>query len=254
MRESRLIGIAIALVFVLTGCAGFRLELYSDLKLETEYKHGKYPKRKTIERLLGEIWDSGFLDRNERIKEEIVNNNYGIFKKLSERANFAAGRACFIREKDQQDKILLNRRLFPHLAIIPGKDAFLTEMDKRIKATLVHELFHDFWHNILNPKERYWFSRKARKFYGEMEMTTKVTVKLKFLSNIGYLEPTEDHFKSYEELGIFKDRYPDQKFFGTELYAILAERAFSGKIIIPEDLRKFYKDLISETHLNKNCL
>jgi hypothetical protein len=254
VRESRHIGIAIVLIIVLTGCAGFRLELYSGLKLEKESNYSKSPKRKTIERLLGEIWDSGFLDRNERIKEEIVNNNYGIFKKLSEKANFADSRACYIKEEDQQDKILLNRKLFPHLAIVPGEDVFLRKLDKRIRATLVHELFHDFWHNVLSPRERYWFSRKARKFYGEMEMTTTVTVKLKFLSNIGYLEPIEDHFKSYEELGLLKDRYPDQKFFGTELYAILAERAFSGKIVIPEDLREFYKGLISETYLNKNCI
>ncbi len=254
MRELRHIGIAMALIIVLSSCAGFRLELYSDLKLEAESKYSKFPKRKTIERLLAEIWDSGFLDRNERVKEEVVNNEYGIFKRLSDRANFAVGRACFIREKDQQDQILLNRKLFPHMAVVPGEDVFLTGLDKRIKATLVHELFHDFWYNVLSPLEKYWFSQKVRKFYGEMEMATTVTAKLRFLSNIGYFEPTEDHFKAFEDLGFLKEKYVDPKFFGTELYAILAERAFSGKIIIPEDLRQFYKGLISETYLNKNCI
>jgi len=254
VRELRHIGIALGMIIVLSNCAGFRLELYSGLKLKAESNYSKSPKKETIKRLLAEVWDSGFLEKNERVKEEIVNNNYGIFKKLSDRANFAAGRACFIREKDHQDQILLNRKLFPHLEIVPGEDVFLTELDKRIRATLIHELFHDFWYNVLSPRERYWFSQKARKFYGEMEMSTTVTVKLKFLSNIGYFEPTEDHFKAYEELDFLKGKYPDQKFFGTELYAILAERAFSGKIIIPEDLREFYKGLISETYLNKNCI
>jgi hypothetical protein len=254
VRELRHIGIAIAMIILLSSCAGFRLELYSDLKLEPESKYSKFPKRKTIERLLAEIWDSGFLDRNERVKEEIVNNEYGIFKRLSDRANFSAGRACYIREKDQQDQILLNRKLFPHIEIVPGEDAFLTGLDKRIRATLVHELFHDFWYNVLSPRERYWFSQKVRKFYGEMEMATTVTAKLKFLSNIGYFEPTEDHFKAYEDLGLLKEKYVEPKFFGTELYAILAERAFSGKIIIPEDLRQFYKGLISEEALHKNCI
>ncbi|NIM91170.1 MAG: hypothetical protein GTO17_09505 [Candidatus Aminicenantes bacterium] len=254
MRELRQIVIAVALIIVLTGCARFRFELYSDIKLEAESNYGKFPKRKTVERLLAEIWDSDFLDRNEGVKEEILNNDYGIFNRLSDRANFAAGRACFIREKDQQDQILLNRKLFPHMTIVPGEDVFLTGLDKRIRATLVHELFHDFWHNVLNPKEKYWFSQKARKFYGEMEMATTVKAQLKFLSNIGYFEPTGDHFRAFEDLGFLKEKYVDPKFFGTELYAILAERAFSGKIIIPEDLRQFYKGLISETYLNKNCL
>lgn len=254
MRELRQIVVATVSILVLASCAGFKLELYSDFQLEAESNCGKFQRRKTIGTLLAEIWDSGFLDRTEMLKEEIVNNDYGVFNRFSDEANFASGRACFIRQKGHPDQILLNRKLFPHLAMFADEDVFLTELDRGIKATLVHELFHDFWYKLLSPLQKYRFSQKVRKFYGEMEMSTTATVKLKFLSNIGYFEPAEDDFKAYKELVLLKEEYPDKKFFGTELYAILAERAFSGRIIIPEDLREFYKGLISKTYLNKNCI
>jgi len=227
--------------------------MYSEVNLEVDYKYCEYPSKKTMERLLAEIWDSGFLNRNRINEEEIINNNYGIFKKSCAEAHFAEGRACYIREKDQRDKILLNKILFPHYERVEGNEIIYIRLDKRIKATLVHELFHDFWHNLLNPRERDWFSIKAKKFYEEIKIATTGEDKLRFLRDIGYVEPTEDNFPCYEELDLLKDKYPERKFFGTELYAILAERAFSGKMIIPKQLREFYKGIISETYLNKDC-
>jgi len=254
VRKLRLIGITIVVIIALSSCSRFRLELYSDVKIEAESKYSKSPKKKTIERLLTEIWDSGFLNRNEMNREEIINNSYGIFKKSIAEANFAEGRACYLRGQGHKDRILLNRELFPHLAIIPGEDVFLKKLDKRIKGTLIHELFHDFWYNLLSPYDRYWFGKGAKKFYEEMKTASTTEDKLKFLSNIGYSLPRENNFKSYQELSLLKKNYPDQKFFGTELYSILAERTFSGKIIIPKQLRKFYKSIISRAVLDKSYL
>lgn len=241
------------LIISLTSCAGLKLKMYSDLDLEVDHKYSEFPSKKTMERLLAEIWDSGFLNRKKINKEEIINNNYGIFKKSCPEAHFCAGRACYIREKNKRDKILLNKNLFPHFKRAKNNKIIYTTLDKRIKATLVHELFHDFWYNLLNRRQRNRFSIRAKKFYEEIKIATTGEDRLKFLRDIGYVESTEDNFLYYEELDLLKDKYPERKFFGTELYAILAERAFSGKTIIPKQLRKFYKGIISETYLNKDC-
>lgn len=254
MRKLEHIGIAMVFIIVLTSCAEFKLKMYSDINLEVDYKYCKYPNKKTMERLLAEIWDSGFINRNKINEEEIKNNKYGIFKKTNAEAYFDVDRACYVKTKGKRDKILLNKRLFPHFEAVEGRDIIRTGLDKRIKATLVHELFHDFWHNLLNSQERDCFSIKAKEFYEEIKMATTSEDKLKFLRDIGYVEPIEDNFTYYQELDLLRIEYPKQKFFGTELYAILAERTFSGKMIIPQLLREFYKGIISETSLNKNCL
>ena len=254
MRKLAHIGLAMVFTIALTSCTGFKLKMYSDINLEADYKYCRNPNKKTIERLLAEIWNTGFINRSKIVEEEIKNNKYGIFKKTNAEAYFDVDRACYAKTKGQRDKILLNKRLFPHFEAVKGREIIRTGLDKRIKATLVHELFHDFWHNLLNSGERDWFSIKVKEFYEEIEMATTSEDKLRFLRDIGYVEPTEDNFTYCQELDLLKVEYPEQKFFGTELYAILAERAFSGKMIIPQQLRKFYKGIISETYLNKNCI
>ncbi len=221
--------------------------MYSDLKINVNYSTYKYP----IEKLLAEIWDSGFFVRNKDNKDEIFNNDYGTFKKTKKRAYFSRGQACFIKEKGRMDSILLSKNLFPHIEIVQNKGIVYKRSDKRIKATLIHELFHDFWYNTLDHQERYLFSKEAKKFYEEMTTATTTEDKLRFLDKVGIVEPTEDHFAAYERLMILKMGYSDKKFFGTEIYSYLAEMAFSGDIIIPIQLRIFYKGIISETILNK---
>jgi len=85
-------------------------------------------------------------------------------------------------------------------------------------------------------------------------MITTMQDKLNFLKEMGYHAPEECNFEPFEELQIVKKSYTDEKFFGTELYSIIADRAFSGKIIIPKPFRKFYNGIVSEAFLEKSAI
>jgi hypothetical protein len=254
MRISKLMRSASLLVIALSCCCGFKLkvnEVYPDISLKPEFKQTSLPTKDGVRSLLSEVWDSGFLNKNELNSEEILNNQYGIFSKDSELFSPAADRACYIRKKGREDKVMLNKKLFSHFERhSPGKHKF-HHKDHRIDATLIHELFHDFWHNILDDKKRLLFSTESEIFYREMSLAQTSKDKLRFLRSIGFNKPTKDNFKPYEGLKDMRVKYSDQIFFGTELYAIIADRLFSGEMIVPKQLRKFYKGIISEAALNK---
>ena len=255
MGISKLIQTALLLVFALTSCSSSRLEVYEvypDIKLKSEFKKKSNASREAVENLLAEVWNSGFLNKNELNREEILNNLYGLFSKDSESYSLINGRAFYTNEKDHEDIVMLSKELFDHFEMnSPGNAEFMWK-DKRIAATLIHELFHDFWHNTLDNQKRLMFSIESEIFYREMSLAQTTKGKLKFLSSIGFNEPTEKNFKPYEELKDLRRNYSDEKFFGTELYSIIADRSFSGKMIIPKQLRKFYKGIVSETALKKS--
>jgi hypothetical protein len=150
--------------------------------------------------------------------------------------------------------VLLNRKLFPHLERAISGNAKAIGRDKKIIATLIHELFHDFWYNTLDFQKRFMFSAEAEIFFREIEMIQTKQDILDFLEDIGYDAPKESHFEPFQELQVVKKNYTDEKFFGTELYAIIADRAYSGKIIIPKPFRKFYNGIISEIFLEKGYI
>ena len=150
--------------------------------------------------------------------------------------------------------MLLNKKLFPHLERDQSGQAKAKERDRNIIATLIHELFHDFWYNTLDFQKRFMFSAEAEIFFREIEMIVTTEDKLNFLKNMGYHTPEASDFKPFEELRIVKKSYTDEKFFGTELYSIIADRAYSGKIIIPKPFRKFYNGIVSETFLEKSSI
>ncbi len=153
---------------------------------------------------------------------------------------------------------MLNAKLFGHLEPAPKPPHMdkisIKRLDRRIRATLVHELFHDFWHNILDERRRYLFSSEAELFFIELMLAKTDEERLRFLRNSGYTQPEEVHFDSFEVLLEIKEMYNPQKTFGTELYATLAGRAFSEVTIIPKQLRKYYLSIISDEILNRNSL
>lgn len=228
-------------------------EILPSVQLKPNFRYGGRAYKETIEGLLAEVWSSGFLRNNEFVREEIINNNYGFFYKTTDYTYPEKGAAYYKRE-GESDKIMIHKKLFRHADQYFNGKVILKRMDKNIRSALVHELFHDFWHNLLDIRNRFLFSLEADLFYLELDMAKTSQDKVGFLLNIGVKEPSEEDFKAYEELGNNKENYPDQKFYGSELYARVAENAFSGKIVIPQQLRKFYYGIISESMLNKNAL
>lgn len=241
-------------VLAFTSCQRFDLEIYPDVNIHSRSGYNSSVSKSSVETLLAEIWYSDFLNRNELNEDEILNNKYGIFGDSSEFAKQTTGRACFIIEEGYSDMVLLNRKLFPHLTRDLNGNAKAMARDRRIITTLIHELFHDFWYNTLDFQKRFMFSSEAEIFIREIEMIKTQRDKLDFLKDIGYLAPEERDFQPFEELQIVKKNYTVEKFFGTELYSIIADRAFSGEIIIPKPFRKFYNGIISESILGKGYI
>jgi len=257
MRNSKLLKAYLLLVVTLTSCSrvlGIESEIYPNLELKSEirYRYRNTADKTTIESLLAKVWTSGFLRKNELIEEEILNNNYGIFRENNKSSSLKKPRARYIKEKGQKDKVMLSASLFSHFVRSSNRRIVHRTLDRRIKATLIHELFHDFWHNILDQRKKFLFSIEAEIFFLEAMMAEKKQDKVMFLRNAGLNEPSKDDFKPYDELQDLKVNYTDQKFFGSELYSIIADRAFSGKMIIPKQLKKFYYGILSESALNKN--
>jgi hypothetical protein len=241
-------------ILAFTSCQSFDLEVYPDVTIHSRPGYESSVSKSSVESLLAEIWYSDFLNRNELNEDEILNNSYGIFGESSEFAQHTNGRACFIIEEGYTDMVLLNRKLFPHLKRNINGAATAIGRDRKIVATLIHELFHDFWYNTLDFQKRFMFSAEAEIFFREIEMLQTKQDILDFLKEIGYHAPRECDFKPFREIQIVKKNYTDEKFFGTELYSIIADRAFSGMIIIPKPFRKFYNGIISETFLDKGYI
>jgi len=227
-------------------------EVFSNIELKSNIHYKGMANKKTIEGLLGELWNSGFFQKNELIMEEIFNNDYGLFHKGSKFSNSSLrkGRAYYIKVKGQKEKVMLHRKLFSHYKPSLSGRFILRPLNKRIKATLVHELFHDFWYNVLDNRKRFLFSIEAEIFFLEAMIAKTTEDKMIFLSNIGLNALRLEEFRPFEELRDQKKYYTDQKFFGTELYSLLADRAFSGKMTIPEQFRKFYYGILSESALD----
>ncbi len=259
MRNSKLLKAYLLLVVTLTGCSRvlrIESEIYPNIELKSDfrYRYRQTANKITIESLLAEVWTSGFLRKNELIEEEILNNNYGVFRGDSESSSLEKSRARYIKIQGQKDKVMLSTSLFSHFVFISNGMTVNRTLDRRIKATLIHELFHDFWHNILDERKKLLFSIETEIFFLEAMMAEEKQDEVMFLRNAGLIEPSKNDFKPYAELQDLKVNYTDQKFFGTELYSIIADRAFSGKMIIPKQLRKFYYGILSESALNKNII
>lgn len=246
--SSKLLGTILTLILASFCCITIEFELYNDVKLNSKYSKRWTPNKKGIEGLLMEVWSSDFLRKNRITEEEILDNHYGIYSKDNPLAP-TRGRACYLKSK-QEDKIMLNADLFAHYER-KNRGAEVKFSDKRIKATLVHELFHDFWYNILDDSQKTLFSMEAEIFFQELKIVKTKEEQLKFLRRIGLCQPSPENFKPFQKLKSLRKRYDYRKFFGTELYSIIADRVFSGIIILPKPFKKFYYGILSERTLHK---
>jgi ankyrin repeat protein len=253
MKFSRLIFLV---ALILSNCQRADYKLYPDIKLQPTTRKGSFASKKNFESLLFEIWDSGFIEKNNLTRKEILNNTYGVFRKTEAPLAEPEGRAYFQQREGQKDILMLNAKLFGHL--VPSikplrlKKTHVKRLDKLIRDTLVHELFHDFWYNILDERRKNLFSYEAEIFFIELMMAKTKKDKTQLLESFGYSQPEEEFFNFFKALQELKKTYSLEKAFGTELYATLAGRAFSGVTIIPNQFRKYYSGLLSDEALNKN--
>jgi hypothetical protein len=248
-RRVRPLNAAAALVLVCAHCSRgtqVQFEVYPEVHLRQEpYAFRTEACRDTIEVLLTEVWGTDFFNwENPLLLEEILDNNYGIFECEAQNAELARYRAFYKKEKTE-DQVMLNKRLFRHFAAPQGCGFRLRDMDRRIKSTLVHELMHDFWFNVLDDRSKKGFAEEAEVFLAEVSRARCRRERMAFLKEAGYESPVPSDFQPFAELEGLTDRYGTRELHGTELYSILADRAFSGHILIPRRFHAYYRDILS---------
>jgi len=256
MKHSPCIKTAILLALAVSSCRTADSILYSDISLDPMARRGSTASQETIEGLLFEIWDSGFFQKNDLVKEEILNNVYGVFRKPRTTLSEPGGRAYFQSRGGQKDLLMLNARLFKHIEPTPKpahmKKIVVRRLDDNIRSTIVHELFHDFWNNLLDEKRRQLFTREAEMFFIELLPAEAAEDVTHLLDDFRYQRPEEALTKFFEVLHELREIYGHEKAIRTELYATLAGLAYSGVTIIPESLKKYYVGILSDETLNAN--
>jgi ankyrin repeat protein len=227
--------------------------MFSEINLDPTTLRGSTASKETIEGLLFEIWESGFFRQNTLVKEEILNNTYGVFRKPRKTLSEPGGRAYFQSRAGQKDLLMLNARLFKHLAPtrLPAhmKKTTVRRLDDNIRPTIVHELFHDFWINLLDEKIRQLFTREAEIFFIELPLGGTPGDTAHLLDYFRDERPEEAVSKFFAVLNELREIYGYEKSIRTELYATLAGLTYSGVIIIPEPLKKFYAGILSDENL-----
>jgi len=256
MKFPKIVIAPLLLVLALTCCRRDALKLYPDIELHPQAKIRSLSKKDTFENLMFEIWSSGFFRKNDLTKEEIQNNTYGVFRKPVKSGPALEGRAYYQQIEGARDRLILNAKLFGHFKMetnpAPWSGVIHEPLDRRIRVTIVHELFHDFWYNILDERKRYLFSDEAEIFFIELMMVKTEEDKSQFINNSGLGQRGEVYFEHLKRLLEAREMYSHDKVFGTELYSIIAERAYSGAIIIPKQFRKYYLGILSDETLDKN--
>jgi hypothetical protein len=237
-----------ALLILMAGCSSSHIpeiEIYPSVKLRPNIRFRTSPSKETVERLLAEIWLSGFLEKTESVRREILNNSYGIFCQQNELSSGCGVKAYFLRETGQNDRVMLSRGLFSGFQLDPSLGVCRRHMYAGAQATIVHELFHDFWFNLLDEEQRERFRREALDLFRAGRAATTVTAKLDFLSRMGVKEPRTTDFVPYAEIMAYHEDYSEERYFGTEMFALVAEMAYSGDIKIPASLIPFYEGILS---------
>jgi len=123
------------------------------------------------------IWNSGFLKKSDELKQAIENNKYCLAKRV-ENANgrYVPGdQLILFNHKSFVDNFYPERR-FGWAQSDRHKKIFgkhVHELECWLAETTVHELFHDFWHTILNEDERKKFETNMYELHQLREQMSK---------------------------------------------------------------------------------
>jgi hypothetical protein len=204
------------------------------------------PGAETAVRLIGQLWDSGFFRKCQAVRDEICNNDYAFFDPGSPLAALEnRGMACFSQASGRKDTIYLRADIFSHFKV--GMEGVLERRSVEPTAlrVLVHELCHDFWANILDDRERAFFSMDGAEFIAGYRQAVTPEEKGDFLVRAGQLGRKPDLAKLVEDFDAFMATYPPNLLVGPELFAWFGEHAFSVKLEIPLPFRNYYSGFIS---------
>lgn len=251
-KTSKAVLAVILMIPLLASCQGFKPSVYPDLTLRSANKNTTLgiPNRKTIESLLVNVWSSGFFKDTEIVREEILNNGYGIYSGESEYKELAGARAFYLQEASGKGKIMLNLSLFSRWQ---GGGSFseIVRVGWSIKVTLVHELFHGFWFHLLDRQKRNLFSAEAQIFFAELSLIKTKEEKLRFLKEIGYDAPQAKHFGAFQKILELKKIYQDP-LFHYELFSFIGALAYLDEMIVPIPFRNFYSGILAEDVVSRS--
>ncbi len=243
------------LPFVLYGCAStfsVNAVIFNGISLSGNGPHKQdncTPSKGTLEYLLNDIWNSGFIVKSERNKKEILDNSYGIFPVESELD--ICGMNC--NGAHANGYILLNESLF--CTDLTGRLKIFRSYNTPPDNVLVHELFHDFFYKLMDDDSKNDFTELARDFYYSVLDAETSFEKLELLRDVGFDDPVEKDFDSvFSKLREMRKAYTkmdEDRFLSEELFSIFVENAYAGRFNIPEELRVFYRGLISDSFMDK---
>lgn len=208
-------------------------------------------KPSALEGLIAEIRDSGFLKDTDEIAQEIDNNHYGFFATLEPGCgSLVSGGthlACLHHDRsgNQPDKLMVSTDLFARYT----KGRFVSTPEREIQGTILHELFHDFWNNLLSAEEKEQFSMAALDFSTNMLACKDRGEMRTYMVQYGLQRRDLRHVETMlEPSGFYGTSYNDR-----EMFSMIAEQSYVNGMTIPTNMRDVYSRFIQERVLNCNA-
>jgi hypothetical protein len=148
----------------------------------------------------------------------------------------------FIKEKEEDYGGLYYPEKRRILVVIPkknqGQEQF--QQKQKLEETLCHELAHDYFASKLTNEEQELFFAKAKEYYSKFEQIQKKLGKGEYpskglLNQHGFTEKIYKTFKEYQSWREHFEKYYgpsyfEKEFFGSELFAFLAQTEISYKL------------------------
>lgn len=205
------------------------------------------PGGRAVEPLLARLWDSGFFRRNEAVRVELLNNKYAFFDATAPVApEGSSGLGCYSQGAGGGGTIFLRKDLLAWFEVGMDGVQIYPSMMGRVLPVLVHEICHDLWMNILDPRERAAFAREGCDFLEEYRRAQTTEEKRLFLREAGDDPDDPRCLRSYAGLEAILTACPARTLRAHELFAFLAERLFVKKAMIPMPLQKYYSCILAE--------